>query len=82
MPIDLRCDRCNKKIVTTSYDKIREFVQKNGETCPKCLKMEEQIKVFFVGMRKGYDRKMDALIAKALADLKTQIATLKEPEDA
>ncbi len=35
MPIDLRCDRCNKKITTVSYDKIREFVQRNGETCKK-----------------------------------------------
>jgi uncharacterized protein with PIN domain len=73
MPIDLRCDRCNKKITTVSYEKIREYVQKNGETCAKCLKLEESIRVFYVGLKKSYDRKMDQLIKKALDELTSKI---------
>ena len=81
MPVDLKCDRCNTKIASVSYEKIREYVQKNGETCGKCLKLEEATKVFFEGMRKGYNRKMDQLIQKALSDLKAGIESLKENEE-
>ena len=80
MPVDLRCERCNKKIASVSYEKIREYVQKNGEVCGDCQKKEEQIKAFFMGMRKGYDRKMDQLIKKALDELTSKIAELNEPE--
>jgi protein-arginine kinase activator protein McsA len=79
MPVDLRCERCNKKIASVSYEKIREYVQKNGEVCSPCLKKEEQLKVFFTGMRNGYNQKMDQLIKKALDELTSKIAELNEP---
>ena len=82
MPVDLRCDRCNKKIASVNYEKIREYVQKNGETCKTCLQAEEKLKVFFTGMKNTYNRKMDQLITKALDDLKNKIAQLSEvPEE-
>ena len=81
MPIDLRCDRCNRKITTVSYEKIREYVQSKGETCAKCLEMEEKLKQYYVGSRKGFDRKMDALIAKALDELKNKMAELSVEEE-
>lgn len=80
MPVDLRCDRCNKKIASVSYEKIREFVQTNGETCQKCLDMEEKLRTFYAGMRKSYDRKMDGLISKALEELASKIEELKKPD--
>jgi protein-arginine kinase activator protein McsA len=81
MPVDLRCERCNKKIASVSYEKIREYVQKNGEVCGLCQKKEEQIRKFFEGMRNGYNRKMDQLIKKALDELTSKIAELNEPSE-
>jgi len=73
MPVDLRCDRCNKKIASVPYAKIREYVQKNGETCTPCLEKEEALKNFYLGRRKSFDRRMDGLIEKALEELKKEI---------
>ena len=81
MPVDLRCDRCGRKIASVSYEKIREYVQKNGETCQKCLKMEEGLKSFYLGRRKAFDKKMDQLIAHALSELTKKIEELKTEDD-
>ena len=78
MPVDLRCERCNKKIASVSYTKIREYVQKNGEICTPCLEKEQALKDFYTGRRKTFDRKMDQLIVKALDELRSHYA--KEPE--
>jgi protein-arginine kinase activator protein McsA len=76
MPVDLRCERCNKKIASVPYEKIREYVQSNGETCTPCLEKEQALRDFYLGRRKSFDRRMDKLIETALEELKQEITRM------
>jgi len=81
MPLDLKCERCNSLIATVSYDKIREYVQKNGEICKNCLLMEKKLSDFYENKKAGYIASLEQIKAKAIDDLKHEMMRLSGVTD-
>ena len=76
MPVNLLCERCGKSIGNFPYDKVRDYVQANGETCKECLKNEDKLIKFWEREKNGYIRKLDLILEEAKQALADKINEL------
>ena len=69
MPIDILCERCNKKIFSAGIDRVRDYLQANGEVCTVCQKKEGVLERKFDRLKGEYIKKFDVLLDEAKAEL-------------
>ena len=81
MPVDLKCNRCNGIMGTFDYNKVRDYVQANGETCKHCLKREETLMKFFEHAKTGYVKQLDKIAEQAKLELAEKIRELADEPD-
>jgi len=81
MPVDLLCERCGRKIGSFPWDKVRDYVQANGETCKGCIKQEEKLTKFYTDMRDAYIRRLDKIRDDVLKQLTAKMEEIKNEPD-
>ena len=80
MSIQINCEWCNKAITEVSYKNVREYVQKNGEVCKKCLKRVDQLDEFFNKKRERFMKRFDKLLGEAKTQFSQEVKRLSNGE--
>jgi len=78
MPVNMICERCGRSMATVSFGNMREWVQRNGEICAKCVAMEEDLIATTEKLKQRYITKYDEVVIWAKQELKKEIQNLTQ----
>ena len=78
MPVNMMCERCNRSMGVVTFKNMREWVQRHGEICPKCVAMEEDLKVTIDKLKARYIAEYDKIVTWAKQELSKEIQKLTQ----
>lgn len=78
MPVNMMCERCNRSMGLVSFKNMREWVQRHGEVCTKCVAMEEDLQATTQKLKARYIEKYDEVVVWAKQELSKEILKLTQ----
>lgn len=81
MSIEIKCEWCGKHMANVTYQKVREYIQKNGEICRGCQKRITLIEQFFDKKRERFMQAFDRLLGEAKDEFKEEVKRLANVRD-
>lgn len=78
MPVNMICERCGRSMGIVTFKNMREWVQRNGEVCSKCIAWEEDLSVTTDKLKQRYIAKYDEVVLWAKQELAKEIQNITQ----